>query len=374
MMNEFEHYCEEHHLSLEVVTAQTSDGWDLRVFHYRPLTGSVAPFPVVLCHGLAANKNSCDFGQPGSPEWERYSLAAYLTQQHIASDLVFDVWVPELRGNGPLTFDPIKNPEKFRWTVDDYIEGDVPAIIDCVKQWYKNTNQPAPPIFWVGKSMGGMVAYAYGETVAGTKDFKGVVTIGSPVVFGKSSVFLEFLTRITPRNLSLPIRITDLLEASSDLGAHFKGLGVNLENVDPQVLHTYLSSGLSGILSSKVLSQFSVFFRHHTFCRYPRNPWLYDTIGRLPGFTRLFTPYSYTENLARFTEPLLVIAGGKDKMAPKEDAAAVVDRVSSTDVTSIELSQECGYSADYGHLDLNLGLHAREEVYPKIYEWLQAHC
>lgn len=357
-------------LSQEIVTARTSDGWDLRIFHYLPLKGNVARFPVILCHGLAANKHSCDFGEMGSAEWERYSLAAYLLKERTNDEPVFDVWVPELRGGGQPTFDPRKQPEKYRWCVDDYIDADVPAIIDCVKQWYWNHKQCTPPVFWVGKSMGGMIAYAYGETDAGQRNLKGVVTLGSPVVFGKSGVFLEFIARITPRNVSIPIRITELVEKSPELGDQFRRLGVNLENVDPAVLRKYLSVGLNGVLSSKVLSQFSLFFKHMTFCRYPRYPWLYDIFGRVPGVEKLVAPYSYKNHLYRFSAPLLVIAGGQDKMASKADMLYVKDHVSSTDVTYLEFSKEAGYRADYGHLDLNLGVHAREEVYPKIYEWL----
>jgi len=354
----------------EIVSAKTSDEWQLRMYHYLPIGKNIVRFPVILCHGLAANKNSCDFGQPGTSEWERYSLAAYLSQQHTENGAVFDVWVPELRGGGQPTFDPRKHPERYRWSVDDYIDKDVPAIIGAVQEWYKEKKHDVPPVFWVGKSMGGMIAYAYGETKEGQRNLKGVVTLGSPVVFGKTSVFLEFLTRITPRNVSIPIRITELLERSGDLTSHFRGMGVNLENIDPEVLQTYLRIGLSNVLSSKVLSQFSLFFKHMTFCRYPRYPWMYDTLGRIPGMKKVFTPYSYTENLHRFTTPLLAIAGGLDKMAPKTDMLYVKDHVGSTDVTYLEFSKDTGYRADYGHLDLNLGLYARDEVYPKIYDWL----
>ncbi|DAC72831.1 MAG TPA: hypothetical protein DSN98_03360 [Thermoplasmata archaeon] len=361
---------EQKEIHREIVTARTSDGWNLQVFHYLPEGTDVARFPVILCHGLAANKNSCDFGEPGTSEWERYSLAAFLAQQRPDGRPNFDVWVPELRGGGQPTFDPRQNPERYRWCVDDYIDKDVPAIVDRVQHWYKEKKQDAPPVFWVGKSMGGMIAYAYGQTMEAKRNLRGVVTIGSPVVFGKSSVFLEFITRVTPRNISIPIRITEIMERSNEIAHHFKGMGVNLENVDPAVLHTYMHGGLSGILSSKVLSQFSLFFKHMTFCRYPRYPWLYDIFGRVPGMKKVLTPYSYTENLYRFSAPLLVIGGGHDKMAPKTDMLYVKDHVGSSDVTYLEFSKDAGYRADYGHLDLNLGIHAREEVYPKIYDWL----
>jgi len=352
----------------EIVSARTSDGWELRVFHYLPEGKDVVQFPVILCHGLAANKNSCDFGEPGTMEWEWYSLAAFLSQQRPDGGPVFDVWVPEFRGGGQPTFDPRVNPKRYRWCVDDYIDKDVPAIVRCMQQWYREKNHDVPPVFWVGKSMGGMIAYAYGQTKEGQKNLKGVVTIGSLVVFGKSSLFLEFITRITPRNVSISIRITEILEKSGEIANHFRGLGVNLENVDPAVLQTYMRVGLSGVLSSKVLSQFSLFFKHMTFCRYPQYPWLYDIFGRVPGMKKLLAPYSYTENLYRFSAPLLIIAGGQDKMATKTDMLYVKDHAGSTDVTYLEFSKDAGCRVDYGHLDLNLGVHAREEVYPKIYE------
>ncbi len=44
---------------------------------------------------------------------------------------------------------------------------------------------------------------------------------------------------------------------------------------------------------------------------------------------KMFTPYSYTENLHRFHAPLLAIAGGLDKMAPKTDMQYVKEHVGS---------------------------------------------
>jgi len=351
----------------DTLTATTTDGWSLRLTHYHPQTIPENPIPVILCHGLAANKNSCDFGEPGTPQWDRYSLAAHLTSTQPA----FHAWVPELRGNGTPTDDPHQHPDKYRWTVDDYIDFDVPAIITTVQDWHHDHTGRRPQVFWVGKSMGGMIAYAYGETPAGRQTLKGVVTLGSPVVFGKTGVLLEFLTRIMPRNIAIPLRLPDLVLKSPELKRYLAKISVNPDNIDPKIWEQYLRTGHQTVLSTKVISQFSLFFRHTTFCRYPSHPWVYDTIGRLPAIKKIVAPYSYTDHLSQFTAPLLAIAGGQDHLGPPTDVQYVTSHVGSTDATYLELSQKNGFSADYGHLDLNLGLHARDEVYPRIAQWLR---
>ena len=346
----------------ETITAKTTDGWDLRLLHYTPQTPTHNPTPVILCHGLAANKNSVDYGDPDTPHWHRYSLAAYLTTTNPS----FDVWVPELRGNSTPTYDPHTHPDKYRWTVDDYIDHDTPTIITTV-QHHTKTQQ----VFWVGKSMGGMIAYAYGETPQGRQNLKGVVTLGSPVVFAKTGVLLELVTHITPRNLALPIHLPDLVLKSTDLRRHLTTMSLNPDNIDPVILQHYLRVGHQQVLSSKVANQFSLFFRHTTFCRYPKRPWVYDTVGRLPWFKNLIAPYSYTDHLKDFTAPLLAISGGHDLLGPPADIQYAASHVGSTDVTYLECSKKNGFSADYGHLDLNLGLHARDEIFPRISQWLR---
>lgn len=353
--------------SPETHTATTTDGWKLRLLHYHPQTSTTNPTPVILCHGLAANKNSCDFGEPDTPHWHRYSLAAYLT----TTSPSFDVWVPELRGNGTPFYDPHQHPEKYRWSVDDYVDHDIPAIIATVQKYHREKDGQKRPVFWVGKSMGGMIAYAYGETPDGQHKLKGVVTLGSPVVFAKTGVLLEFVTRIMPRNLAVPIHLPDLVLKNQDLRQLVTRMAANPENIDPIVWQYYLKNGHQQVLSSKVANQFSLFFRHRTFCRYPRRPWVYDTVGRLPGLKKMFAPYSYTEHLKDFTAPLLAIAGGHDQLGPPADIQYVTAHVGSTDVTYLELSKKNGFTADYGHLDLNLGLHARDEVYPRIGQWIR---
>ena len=64
----------------------TTDGWRLAVHHYRP-PNEASGTPVILCHGLSANRYVFDL--PAGP-----SLAQFLR------DHGRDVWVAELRGSG----------------------------------------------------------------------------------------------------------------------------------------------------------------------------------------------------------------------------------------------------------------------------------
>jgi pimeloyl-ACP methyl ester carboxylesterase len=335
----------------------TRDGWKLRFYHYRPETSEQLQ-PVILCHGLMANKNSCDFGDFETPEWRRYSLASYLAN----SSPPYDVWVPELRGNGNPTFTPQEHPEKYRWTINDYIDKDVPAIVKHVQEWHHSNFNRTPQVFWVGKSMGGMLAYAYGEARAGHRAFRGVVTLGSPVIFSDSNKALEFIARIMPRNIAFPLE-TSLLRTSPEIRQNFLNVSVNQDNVDPKILNQYLQEGIQKVISSKLLSHFCQFIRNDNFSRYPRFPWLYEAVWR-GGY------YCYTDHLPSFTTPLLAIAGGQDHLCTKKDLKYVIEHVGSGDKSYLEFSKEAGFHIDYGHLDLNIGLEASNEVYPRIVQWL----
>ncbi len=354
-------------------THPTSDGWKLRIFFYPASTDHKAHTPVILCHGLAGNKNSCDFGDVDSPNWHQYSLAAFLSQGGLNKKTSFDVWVPELRGQTQQPVHLTYHPERYKWCIDDYIDKDVPTIISYIQRQYAKQRGQKPKLFWIGKSMGGMIIYGYGETVAAKRTLQGAVTIGSPIAFNHNSPVLDLLSRITPRNISIPVNITDFLSKHPDINNKFKQLGANNKNIDPEVYEQYLKTGMNNTFSSRVLNQFSVFFRHHTFCRYPQFPWLFDTIGRLPVFNQLLRPYDYKQQLKRFTTPILILSGQADREASPEDILYIPSHIGSKDVSLINFSKKNGYSADYGHLDLNLGHNAKQEVYPVVYNWLFNH-
>jgi pimeloyl-ACP methyl ester carboxylesterase len=142
---------------------RTRDGWRLALYRYPARHRSSRYGPVLLVHGLGANRFNMDAPVP------EISLAQYLAARG------HDVWVAELRGAGrsrppgwPLT-------RRRTFDFDDYVQKDIPAILRRVLD-----DSGYPQINWVGHSMGGMLAYAsmlqYDQRL-----FRRVVTIGSPV-------------------------------------------------------------------------------------------------------------------------------------------------------------------------------------------------
>jgi len=350
-------------------TEKTSDGWQLPLIQYT--SDDTVSTPLILCHGLAANKHSVDYGEFESDEWIKYSLACYLSNYNKEDRKAFDVWVPQLRGRGEEpTFNPDDNPEKYHWTVDDYINKDVPVIIDYIRRYYSENKSYSPQVYWIGKSMGGMIAYAYGQTEAGYQNFKGLVTLGSPTAFEYWNTPMEIIARMSPRNLSFPINPSEFFNNHPGIKEKFMESAANKNNIDDHILEEYIKIGMNNNISSKVLNQFMTFYRHNDFCKYPPQPWLYDAIGKIPLIGRLISPYSYKRNLSNFKTPLLAIAGGKDNAAPPQEVKYSSYHVGSHDVTYHNFCKESGCTHDYGHLDLNTGVNVVKEVYPLIYRWL----
>ncbi len=320
----------------------TSDGWKLAIKRYVN-EGKPA---VIICHGLASNSSAVDFGRYGSRKWERYSLAAHLYEE-------FDVWIVDLRGRkGSRTFDARRHPEKYTWNVDTYIEHDVPDTVNFVRKHSKGK------IFWIGKSMGGMIAYGYGEM---NKDMlNGVVTMASPVAFENTRWRWFPAREVYPRRISFPINILETMEKLDLMNIFIKNL-VDMDNVDEKILDEYIKKAMDNTISSRVLSQFAIFINHKNFCRYPEKPWMYDLFARIPWLRLYFEPYSYKYNLDKFEYPLLAIAGSKDKTAPPSEIKYAYNHVGSKEKKYMEFPN--------GHADMNIGNNV-EDVYSSIKDWL----
>jgi len=341
-------------MKAELHRVDAGAGWKIALWRYEG-----GEQPVIMCHGLLANRFSLDLN-------DKYSLARYLSKKK------FDVWLLELRGRGrgyKRSYSPFTQPFKYDWTFDTYVEQDVPSAINYVKNICKKD------IFWIGHSMGGMLAYAYAN------DFKGVVTIGSPAKFDETMKNLMELNKYLPFNLYQFAKTYLLLKGHAFWLPLFAGsvadadlideetkkkiidILVNEENVYEDVLNEFLIKA-GDVTSTKVLSQLLFCAEINELCKYPRFPVMCKRFLKYPVLRKIFCSGSY--DLKRFTAPILFVAGDKDKLAPPSAVKYAYENVSSKDKEYIELE-------GYGHCDKIIGKNAPDEVYKSIYEWLVEH-
>ena len=81
----------------------------------------------------------------------------------------------------------------------------------------------------------------------------------------------------------------------------------------------------------------------------------------------------FKAHLDKISTPMLFLAGAGDRTATPDSVKYAFDRVSSNDKTFRVFGRAYGGQCDYDHVDLVLGKHAPQEVYPVVEEWLAAH-
>jgi len=179
--------------------AQTDDGWALSLHRYLP-PGVARAYPVILCHGLGANRFNLDFDA-------EYSLARFLRARG------FEVFVLELRGCGRSHWTGGGRPPA--WNFDDFVHHDLPAAIARVREL-----SGAAQVDWVGHSQGGMVMYAALSGAVGPA-VHAFVAIGSPAAFGDHH-WLKPLARFHSMARLAPASATPrLVRLVAPLSGHF---------------------------------------------------------------------------------------------------------------------------------------------------------
>lgn len=78
----------------------------------------------------------------------------------------------------------------------------------------------------------------------------------------------------------------------------------------------------------------------------------------------------YLASLVNLTMPFFMIAGGNDDIAPAAGCFDVFQQFGGDDKTWLECSREAGFSKDYNHGQLVRGGAAKQEIFPKISDWL----
>jgi pimeloyl-ACP methyl ester carboxylesterase len=315
----------------DTIPCRTSDGLQLAVRRI-PSTRGASRGAVILQHGLGSNGFLFDL--PG------HSLARTLAAEG------YDCFISELRGAGSSD-----HPGRD-FGIDDYVERDLPAILDAVR-----SDTGRERVSWVGHSMGGilMMFYAIEHPDAPVDRF---VALGSALDYRPGKSAFRQLRAARPFAGDW-LKVFPFGEVAR-VNALFAGQGpvvgpekMNFwrSNVDKDVLRAVLSKGF-GPISMRLLDDL-------------------DTTFAPGGFSRDAGKIVYLPRAKDFRLATCLMAGSRDVQAVPESIDATVRALSHAPELEVRrLGRAFGHADDYGHVDLVVGKRAHEEVWPLIVDFL----
>jgi pimeloyl-ACP methyl ester carboxylesterase len=315
----------------ELRLARTGDGWEIAVARRSPRSPASKP-PIVLCHGLAANRGNLDFGL------DRWSLSAALAREG------FDCFAIDLRGHG----DSRKRPKGAAREIsfDVYLAQDIPAVLDEVR---KATG--SDQVFWVGHSQGALLGLAaaglYPARVAG------VVALAPPTHFHAHTTLrklLPYAFLATGRGYRFLAR--SLAPFAGHVHLKLAQIPWNSRNVEVPLYRQVMCNVVENVPPA-VMAQFLDWARR-------------DRFASTDGLT------DYRAGLAGCLQPALFVSGAVDMLAPPAAVRAGYE-LWAGEKEYVNAGRESGFAADYGHSDLIFGRRAPEEIFPRIVAWLRAH-
>jgi pimeloyl-ACP methyl ester carboxylesterase len=297
---------------------RTRDGAQIALGRYHGRGANKRSTPVILCHGLGANRYDLDFD-------EHYSLARFLARRG------FETWVLELRGRGHA------GPAK-RFNFDDQAEHDVAAAIATVLE------AGATRVAWVGHSKGGLVAYAHLARNP-TAPISAIVTLGSPVALDAETGLKRFVMLTKPAHVLNLIPMQLLARASVVTGLPPEPIGsylANVKNLEPRVVRQAIYN-VSADVSGAVARQFARWMQTGAF----------DSDD---GF-------DYFQGMRAIRVPVLLIAGTLDKMATPKAVLAAREVLAGEVETLV--------AEGFGHGDLAVGIRAPDEIFTRVLAFLE---
>ena len=344
-------------LVVEDIPVHTEDDFLLTITNKHPRKRNPNLRPVFCLPGLAETRFVLDQALGNS-------FVDYLALNG------FDVYMCELRGHGKSS----SPRERFDWNIDTYLTYDIPAMLHTVREI-----SGSDKVLWVGHSMGGMLLYAYLIEAALHKDSElfeedvvaGGVTIGSPVDFSQLSLILPAMVYHLTWLSKAPYIPTDFL---GNLLATLRFLLDtpvtnhlwNYRNIEKKNKILYLKDGVDDIAQGVMMD----------FAKFVLNGDFISSDGKL----------NYKQNLYLIQSPLLIIGGDGDLLASSATCQTVFENVSSKDkelrifgtkgklVAADGSTVEINDHVDYGHVDLTLGKHSKEEVWPYMLRWIRDHA
>lgn len=315
----------------ELYRVPTDDGSAIALGRYHPRGERRFLEPVILCHGLGANRFNMDFDA-------RYSLARYLAHHG------YEAWVVELRGRG-LAGSAVEA------TFDDQAEHDVRAAIRTVL----STQEPGTQVLWVGHSKGGLLLFAH-LARSPEAPVKAAVALGSPITFAVQPGLQTFLQKIEPllKMESIPAHYLGRFAVMPRLpSTPLTRYLLHADNTDPLVMRQALANMASPIPGG-VGRQFAQWIR----------------TGR---FDSADGSFDYRANLGAVRLPVLLVAGARDLLAPPLAVARASEFLGGPVKTMIAGTAH-GFSAEYGHGDLIIGRKAPDEIFPLVESFLAGYA
>lgn len=284
-------------------------------------------YPVVLCHGLGANRFS-------------YDLAPELSFAKWLADAGFDVYTLELRGHGR-SQKAGQGSLRYGWGLFDYAWRDLPAAIEAI---FDRTGHRQ--LHFVGHSMGGIAALA--RLASGESRVRSLITLASAMDYSGTPSVFHGVRKLLPLSKLMPaVPLGPLSTAFSSVALAVPNAvdaaNVNYRNVDRARYRLLTAVGFHPV-SSPVLAELATCF---------------DPGGLRDGERR------YAQALPA-TTPTIAIAGTADIQCSPEAAARHAHSMQA-------FGRAHGQTEDYGHFDLMMGVRARLEVWPVLHDWLVRH-
>ncbi|XP_022137193.1 uncharacterized protein LOC111008720 isoform X1 [Momordica charantia] len=251
--------------------------------------------------------------------------------------------------------------EKYDWDFDHYLEEDLPAAMEYIR------NQSKPndgKLLAIGHSMGGILLYAKISRCSFNKvdpQLASVVTLGSSLDFRPSNSSLRLLLPLRDplQAFNVPaFPIGPLLGIAHPLASRppyilswLKGQISAGDMLHPTLLEKLVLDGYESV-PSKVLVQLSTVFEE----------------GGLRDRNGMF---QYKDHLCQSNIPILALAGDQDIICPPEAVYETVKQIPWRYVSYKVLGKPGG--PHYAHYDIVGSRLASSEVYPLITNFLNRH-
>ena len=329
-------------------SAVTADGWRLGIRRIRPRQPDPGKLPVVLCHGLGLNGTF----------WT-------ITDGHLPQQLAargYEVFIVDLRGSGSsqrlgrigrinarLRQTPLLELGEGKWTVDDQVRYDVPAVLDYVR---RETGHDR--VNWVGHSLGGMLMFAFLETQPRPERIANFVAMGAAVhlveapdhdLLRANRALRVLLRFVSTGRMARPMMYYRPQALDRIDGFYFTAANVDRRTIDRFYGYTLENTGRGA------MRQLDPFLEFGHFVSADRT-------------------IDYAQLLGRVRTPTLVVAGEGDCLSSMASNLTTFNALGSPDKSVLRFGKRDGHVDDYGHCDLVWSRYAPVEIFPPLIDWL----